>query len=119
VQPHGIYFIVGCRYHSIVVRRFLRILPHDPPVDRDGLAVKQPTFYCPRCGVQIGPIGTHVDAKSDCVACTLTTAQAPKFQSAEIWVKIAVHVAGIAALFGTPSVATLLAFLGDQLGLSR
>jgi hypothetical protein len=42
-----------------------------------------------------------------------------KFFSGEIWLKVIMHVAGIGALFATPSVATLLAYLVNELGLMR
>lgn len=42
-----------------------------------------------------------------------------KISRAEIWLKIVVHLAGFAALFLTPSVGRLLAYLGDQFGLWR
>jgi hypothetical protein len=57
--------------------------------------------------------------------CTVVCVQAepadgrdhPKISRAEIWLKIAVHLAGFASLFSVPSVGALLAHLGEQLGL--
>ena len=42
---------------------------------------------------------------------------AETLRSAEFWLKVAVHIAGFAALLATPTVAALLTHLRNEIGL--
>ncbi|HTB90190.1 MAG TPA: hypothetical protein VK743_19660 [Steroidobacteraceae bacterium] len=73
--------------------------------------MKAQTFNCPRCGGQVVALdagrAARITPQSVGVPKASEDKSTEKVISAEIWLKVIVHLAGIAALLATPSVAAL------------
>jgi hypothetical protein len=86
---------------------------------------------CRRCRLPLQGSDAPTDPERGCWACALKIARFPlgpqrpqrrlrdesagTHSTAELWLKVAIHVAGFAALLATPAVAALLTHLSDQL----
>ena len=105
-------------------------------------------FYCPRCGSPFEPIGSRSPTLRVCATCELKAARPPlatrrlecrwcrtgdsKLRSEwldvateqaqranpDVWLKLAVHCAGLMALLFLPSVGRLIWYVGHQLRIS-
>jgi hypothetical protein len=110
-QSHGIDFIVCYRNNRGAIRLVSSILSHDPSMARGRQEVKTQTLYCPRCGGQVGALdagrAARITSRSVGVPKVFKDKSTEEFICAEIWLKVIVHLAGIAALLATPSVAAL------------
>ena len=69
-----------------------------------------PPLHYPRYSAHDAAIDTRLDSE-----CAADERDQPKPSRAEIWVKIVVHLVGLASLFSAPSVGALLAQLGYPL----
>lgn len=88
---------------------------------------------CQCCRLPLQPINERIDSEFVCPACALRIARFPlgpqrlqsrsyrdpheralasePIKTAEFWLKVAIHLAGIAALLASPAVAALLTHL--------